>query len=925
MLSKRSLLGFKRSFALAIASLLSVCLILNSFVFAQSPKNRSNASTNKDNKDKDPVSRNARQPVVNNYGTNGPLVRVALVTDVASVSLSSPTGLAIRSAPSDKKIITTGEILAEVQQPAKPGVIVQTNTAELTNKSATPTPKTSTAITATASAYRVEITSAADSQKAKRIAESVRTRYDQTAAYTYDEQASEYKIVTGAYRSKVQALDMLAILREAGYGKARLVAVQTNHSKVASTITKPTAYKTQPVTKDVTKNVAPNRSLISTPQIAAFQAEKRLASSDKTLIISAERFNDADDYEGNSSYKSAATKNNVSPGQSAKPLLVRVSGKDYRGEIHLKLNERGRLNVINVLPMEEYLRGVVPVELSPSIAQIEALKAQAVAARSYALATLGRFKDEGFDLRDDQRSQVYGGYSVEHQTTNRAVEETRGIVALSFNESGKGSPIEALYTADCGGKTENSENIFSGRAIAYLRSVECAIDKDLAHSQEILSTAKFEQLSEPFGHSLARDVALLSVLGFALSNKVSKDYLDDSVERSELQSWAERTSKLKRENRVSRNDDSRSDSTKADDVSAFDINHEIAVLKSNKRDITKLPAFATLIALSIYGENRESLFMSPAETDYVLAGLGDQDVPRDLRADLALLIKDGILRLPGSGQINARSSITRAHALETFARAIEFKAQVSELKLQTATAIAANKNVLTVAPAKSNTTVRIQPTVVKDSRTLSDTNASRARAVSGQQEIEIEKDARLFKVFGDHRYSVDRLSIVGGERMTYHLNASGRIDFLEVDAANHNSSMNQIADQSRWQERLSADDAQRRLARARIDVGEVQTITPLGFGASRRVVELEIVGSEKTLQLRGQQIRTAFGLKENPLSIERERNAQGNITAFIFNGSGWGHGVGMCQIGAARLAKQGQSYIGILQKYYAGVSVQKIY
>ncbi len=918
MLSKRNLFCCKRSLALAIASLLSVCLTLNSLALAQSPKNRNNASTNKD---KEIVSRTPRQPVVTNYGANGPLVRVALVTDVASVALSSATGLAIRNASSEKKIFSSGEILAQVQQPTRPSVTVQTNTLEASSKNPAQPARTSTAITATASAYRVEIASASDSQKAKRIADNVRTRYDQTAAYSYDDQAGEYKIVTGAYRSKVQALDMLAILREAGYAKARLLAIQSNTAKGASNTTKPTPYKTQPAAKDVAKPGAPNRSLISTPQVAAFQADKLLASSDKTLIISAQASNDTDDYEGNSTYQSASAKNSGSPSRALKPLVVRVSGKDYRGEIHLRLNERGRINVINVLPMEDYLRGVVPVELSPSIAQIEALKAQAVAARSYALATLGRFKDEGFDLRDDQRSQVYGGYSVEQPTTNRAVEETRGIVALSFNENGKGSPIEALYTADCGGKTENSENIFSGRKITYLRSVDCAIDKDLALSRAILSSAKFEQLSEPFGHSLARDVALLGVLGFALPNKVSKDYLDDSVERSELQTWAERAAKLMRENR--RNEDSRRDAIKGDEVSTFDINHEMAVLKSNKRDITKLPAFATLMTLATYGENRESLFMSSAETDYVLAGLGGEDLPRDMRADLALLIKDGILRLPGSGQINTHSSITRAHALETLARAIEVKAQAAEL--QTATALAAKKNVLTVAPLKNSTTVRFQPMAVKEARNTTEANPSRSRTVAGQRDIEIEKDARLFKVFSSHSYAVDRLSVVGDERLTYHLNTNGRIDFLEVDATTHNASMNPIADQSRWQEILSADDVARRLARARIEVGEVQTITPLGFGASRRVIELEIVGSEKTLQLRGQQIRTAFGLKENPLSIERERNAQGNVTSFIFNGSGWGHGVGMCQIGAARLAKQGQSYIGILQKYYAGVSVQKIY
>ncbi|MEW6130562.1 MAG: SpoIID/LytB domain-containing protein [Acidobacteriota bacterium] len=899
MLSQRSFLYYKRSLAFALVGLLVTGLTFNNLTLAQNSKNRTSATINKS-----ATSSTTRTSATNSYGASGPLVRIALVTDVASVALSSATGLAIRANSSDKKVFANGQILAEIHQPTKPDTIAQAS------DDAPLKPPTSTTITATGSAYHVEITSASDLAKAKRITENVKTRYDQTAKYSYDGQNGTYKIITGNYKSKVQALDMLAVLREAGYGKARLVAIQNNAAKNTSS-TKPVTYKAQPASKDVAKPAAPNsRPAILTTQIAAFSASKMIAASDKTLIISAEASDiEAGDDQENRSYRTAKT----AASSTGKPLTIRVSGKDYRGDIHLKLNERGRINVINVLPMEDYLRGVVPVELSPSIAQIEALKAQAVAARSYALATLGRFKDEGFDLRDDQRSQVYGGYSVEHPTTNRAVEETRGVVALTFNESGKGSAIEALYTADCGGKTENSENIFSGRAIGYLRSVDCAMDKDLTQSRELASVAKFEQLNEPFGHSLSRDVALLAVLGFNLPNKVSKDYLDDAVDRSELQTWAERAAKLTREIAPR---DSRRDSSSRDETNAFDIHHEMALLRSNKRDITKLPSFATLIALATYGENRESLFMSQSETDYLLAGLGGEEVSREMRADLALLIKDNILRLPGSGQINTRSSITRAHALETFARAIRFKSQTGTINLQSATAVIAKNNVLTIVAARN--AIARTPSVTMAS-------ARPSRTANGQQDVEIEKDARLFKVFGDHSYAVERLGIIGGERLTYHLNASGRIDFLEVDGAHRDVAREQVADASKWQESLSPDDTARRLTRARIDVGDIETITPLKYGASGRVVELEIVGSNKTLQLRGQQIRTAFGLKENPLMIERERNAQGEITNFIFTGKGWGHGVGMCQIGAARLAKQGQSYIGILQKYYAGVSVQKIY
>ena len=91
------------------------------------------------------------------------------------------------------------------------------------------------------------------------------------------------------------------------------------------------------------------------------------------------------------------------------------------------LNDRGLLNVVNELPVDDYLRGVVPREMGPAIFdEIEALKAQAVAARTYTIRNLGGFTAEGFDICATPRCQVYGGMSVEHPLSDRAVAETSG-------------------------------------------------------------------------------------------------------------------------------------------------------------------------------------------------------------------------------------------------------------------------------------------------------------------------------------------------------------------------------------------------------------------------------------------------------------------------------------------------------------------
>lgn len=142
-----------------------------------------------------------------------------------------------------------------------------------------------------------------------------------------------------------------------------------------------------------------------------------------------------------------------------------LNGSAYRGKLILKRASRGLL-AINEVSLEEYLRGVVPCEMG-SGAPFEALRAQAVAARTYALANLGKHGSEGYDLSCTVYDQVYKGVDSEAELTDRAVAETRGMV-LEFH----GKPIEARYHSTCGGKTADAREIFSRTRIPYLRSVD---------------------------------------------------------------------------------------------------------------------------------------------------------------------------------------------------------------------------------------------------------------------------------------------------------------------------------------------------------------------------------------------------------------------------------------------------------------------
>jgi stage II sporulation protein D len=151
-----------------------------------------------------------------------------------------------------------------------------------------------------------------------------------------------------------------------------------------------------------------------------------------------------------------------------------VDGRSYRGRFRVRAGAGGLL-LVNELDLEEYLRGVVPVEMGPSqFPELEALKAQAVAARTYAVAHLGDHDDEGWDICATPACQAYHGAGAEHPLSDRAVSETAGAVAV-FG----GAPIDAMYTSTCGGHTEDAAELFPERAQPYLVGVACAWDRPL--------------------------------------------------------------------------------------------------------------------------------------------------------------------------------------------------------------------------------------------------------------------------------------------------------------------------------------------------------------------------------------------------------------------------------------------------------------
>lgn len=149
----------------------------------------------------------------------------------------------------------------------------------------------------------------------------------------------------------------------------------------------------------------------------------------------------------------------------AGPFII-VNGKSYRGLAELRKKPNGLLQVINELNIEDYLMGVVAAEI-PHDWEFEAIKAQAVAARTYALHQKGMAGSRPYHIQATVNSQVYSGKSGERETAVRAVRETEGIVITH-----KGAVIAAFFHSSCGGHTEDASELW-GIYAPYLRGVDC--------------------------------------------------------------------------------------------------------------------------------------------------------------------------------------------------------------------------------------------------------------------------------------------------------------------------------------------------------------------------------------------------------------------------------------------------------------------
>jgi stage II sporulation protein D len=190
------------------------------------------------------------------------------------------------------------------------------------------------------------------------------------------------------------------------------------------------------------------------------------------------------------------------------------------------------------------------------------------------------------------------------------------------------------------------------------------------------------------------------------------------------------------------------------------------------------------------------------------------------------------------------------------------------------------------------------------------------------KDFALGSDALIYQRIGDERLPMSAGSWIGGELVDFRADA-GTIAMLVYRNNFANPAADRYSRLAVWQvhkTKAELDTAFRPLA-----VGEFTDMRVVQRGPSERPINTEIVGTTGRRMVPALRLRTLLGLRDSLFSYDLERNASGAIVGATFFGRGWGHGVGMCQVGAYGMALEGATYEEILKKYYSGIALTKVY
>lgn len=742
-----------------------------------------------------------------------PLIRIGLSTNSSSVSITTGDSTLVAYSPDEElKVLSASRVLVAARAYTPPEV----------------------------EQYRFEVQNIATADEANEIATDVRESTEESALVSIDPNSNTWKVWIGpVFDSTDEADRFKASLAEKGFEDLVMVTEKKtipSEDAIALSQQVRTAGKSQ-----VRSLVTPTSAI--RPVIGPVTVDPNL----REVVINGPS--------ETAKYSSLKAVSFGSLNERANP--VRLNGKAYRGKIEVFINAKGTLNVVNVVPLEEYLLGVVPAELS--LPQLEAQKAQAIAARTYAIANIDGYRSQGFDMVPTVYSQVYKGVSIETAMGTRAVRETSGMIATY-----QGKPIMAYFTSTCGGRTEDSENIFD-HAEPYLRGVECSLEGHKHFDPFLIKTIRTPaKLRDDANLELVRLMSQLAVNGFSLtSNQITDQWLEDVPTQGEVSNWLNNL------------------------ASRFG-----KPFPNVSKDTAKPVELSRILSSFIYTPGAPDTLLSDSDVNYQLAFDDAGEIPKERRADIAMLLRDGYFTLHADLTLQPNRPFSRAKLLRLIRQIMEKKKWMPVLQSGETKASTDGKLVL--------------------------------RSGRSEKALAVRPDVFLFRQFGDQIYPVKEAALVGGENVRYFTDPNGAVWYLEIEPTEQPTSAENMSPFTNWTASLSASAVQSRLSRYVRGIGTLYDLNVKRVGYSRRPVELEIVGSNGVKTLKGGVIRSALRLREQ-LFVINKRYSGDQVVSYTFTGRGWGHGVGMCQYGAYGLAKMGVKAEAIIKHYYTGVDVTKAY
>ena len=537
---------------------------------------------------------------------------------------------------------------------------------------------------------------------------------------------------------------------------------------------------------------------------------------------------------------------------------VAVDGKTYRGVVELRVSPYGTIRPVNWVGLELYLRGVVPAELGPEVwPELQALKAQAVAARTYVWRNLGQFSDEGFDLCATPRCQVYAGEGAEHPLSDRAVLTTRGEILTAA-----GKPIVALYTATCGGHTENGSDIFPEHSEDYLSGVPCRAEGDaLATQRGTVVGRALKPLRDETGAEVTRDWALLAASGM-LDPSLGPQSILEPLTGQLLRNWTRALAQLA----------------------------GLPAPAGPPRPVDTLGQAALALLEETGWAERAEVLISTEDLPALLRDADAAALPSDQARSVAYLVSVGGLVPFADGSLHVERTPSRGRLIQSLVRI-----------------------------AESYAAFGLRDAIV------SGVGEGGIRMVQGKGETRLVPDRQgfLFGLTGGKPVPNDRLELWPGDRVRFRTGDGGRIVFLELRPPVHGVTDDRTSRLYSWEVRKTRHQLEAAVNR-RVSIGRLQDMRVLRRGVSGRIVELEVVGSQATTIVRGFDVRRLLDLRESLLVFELQRGTDGRIEAAVFAGKGWGHGVGLCQVGAYGMALRGADYREILNHYYTGVVLERL-